>query len=258
MPATSTTAPLTRPSSLAARAGILAYGIASYALGMFGLFWFIAMYLDLAPFGSAPFTLAPGWAVAYNLALIAGFGVQHTIMARPAFKERWTKIIPPAMERSTFVLVTGVLVVIAMMTWQQMPELVWSVDAGPLAYGLRALGALGFGYLVLASFAIDHFELFGLKQVWRNATGNQPPKLPLVSRLMYRFDRHPLMTGILFGMWCTPSMRMDQLVMAAGFTVYIVIGVGIEERSLVARFGEGYRAYRRKVGALVPVPGRRA
>jgi len=256
MPAASTTAIANR-SSLAARAGILAYGILSYSLGMFGLFWFIAMHLDVVGFGTAPFSLSPMLAVAYNIALIAGFGVQHTIMARPAFKERWTKIIPQAMERSTFVLVTGVLVVVAMTTWQQMPELAWSMSAGPLAYGLRALGAIGFAYLVTASFVIDHFELFGLKQVWRNFTGDEPPRLPLVSRLMYRFDRHPLMTGVLFGMWCTPTMRMDQLVMAIGFTIYIVIGVSIEERSLVERHGESYRAYRRKVAALVPVPGRR-
>lgn len=237
--------------------GVLVYGIACYALGMGGLFWLVLSSLGLIPFTGGPVNLgSTSAAITFNLAFVLLFGVQHAIMARPAFKRRWTQIIHPAAERSTFVLLAGGIMALTLWLWQPLTSTVWSIENATLAGLVRGLGALGWVYMVGASFAIDHFELFGLKQVWRNFRGAEPREVPMVSRLMYRFDRHPLMTGVLLGLWAQPSMTLDRLVLALGFTCYIVAGVTIEERTLVQQHGEAYRAYRRRVGALVPLPGK--
>ncbi len=245
-------------SSALGRTAVLVYGVVAYAIGIGGLLSLIAVSLGLLPLTGGPVAIGTtGGAIAFNLLFVALFGVQHAVMARPAFKERWTRIIPAAMERPTFVLLSGVIMGSAMWLWQPLPSTVWAVESAALANALRGVAALGWCYMLAASFAIDHFELFGLKQVWRNFVGSEAPRVPFVSRLMYRFDRHPLMSGILIGLWCTPSMTVGRLVLAAGFSAYIVIGVAMEERTLVALHGDGYREYRRKVGALVPLPGRR-
>jgi protein-S-isoprenylcysteine O-methyltransferase Ste14 len=224
-----------------------------------GLCWLIAASLDLVPFTGGPLELATrGQRVALGLGWVLLFGLQHAVMARPAFKARWTRVVHPAIERSSFVLVTGLIVSAMMLTWQPDPAPVWTVTQPALSIGMRVVAVLGWAYLFAASFAIDHFELFGLKQVWFHFRGRQLTALPVVSRFMYRFDRHPLMTGMLVGLWCTPVMRFDHLLLASGLSVYIVVGVLIEERTLVAVHGEGYRAYRRRVAALVPFPGRRS
>lgn len=246
------------PASTTARAGALVYGVLSYAIGIGGLVWLMATALGVVqPTGGPVAFDSTAAAIAFDLALIAVFGVQHAIMARPAFKARWTRVVPPAIERSTFVLVTGVLVSAMMWLWQPLEASVWAVESPVLAVGLRAVACLGWAYLLLASFAIDHFELFGLKQVWSFFRGVPMREHPVVTRMMYRFDRHPLMTGMLVGVWCTPAMTLGHLVLALGLTTYIVVGVAIEESTLVQVHGEGYREYRRRVPALVPFPGRR-
>lgn len=244
------------PSTLS-RLAILGYGVVSYAVGVTGLVWLIAASLDLVPFTGGGLSFAtPGTALAFNLSMVLLFGLQHAVMARPAFKERWTRVVPNSIERSTFVLVTGVIVSSMMFFWQPFEGLAWAVQNDALFVGLRVLGVLGWAYLFAASFAINHFELFGLQQVWRHFTGRPAPRVPFVQRLMYRFDRHPIMTGMLVGLWCTPVMTTSHLLLAAALTTYIAIGVTIEERTLVALHGDDYRAYRRAVPALVPLPGR--
>jgi protein-S-isoprenylcysteine O-methyltransferase Ste14 len=242
------------------RLAVLLYGVLSYAIGVTGLCWLIAASLDLVPFTGGPLELATrGQRVALGLGWVVLFGLQHAVMARPAFKARWTRVVHPAIERSSFVLVTGLIVSAMMLTWQPDPAPpVWAVTQPALSIGMRVVAALGWAYLFAASFAIDHFELFGLKQVWLHFRRRQPEPTVVVSRFMYRFDRHPLMTGMLLGLWCTPVMRFDHLLLATGLSCYIVVGVLIEERTLVAVHGEGYRAYRRRVAALVPFPGRRS
>jgi len=244
--------------STAARVGMLAYGVFAYAIGLSGLMWLILTCLGIVPqgFGLVE-TSSPGAAIALNLSLVALFGIQHVIMARPAFKERWTKIISPAAERSTFTLIAGVLMASAMAFWQPLAGSVWSLEAPAAVWTVRAIGALGWGYMLIASFAINHFELFGLSQVWGYFRGQEPRRLPLVARLMYRFDRHPIMTGILLGLWAAPTMDTTRFVLAAFFTTYMILGVLIEERTLVQVHGDAYRAYRRRVAALVPFPGKR-
>ena len=255
------TAPLsaapTAPS-FPARAAMLAYGVLCYAIGLSGLMWLILTCLGIVPQGLGLVeTSSPTAGIALNLALVGLFGVQHVIMARPAFKRRWTRLIPAAAERSTFVVISGSLMALAMALWQPVAGSVWSLESPAAVWAVRVVGGLGWTYMLLASFAINHFELFGLSQVWNYFRGHQPRPLPLVARFMYRFDRHPIMTGILLGLWGTPSMDTTRFLLAAFFTGYMILGVLIEEGTLVQVHGEAYREYRRRVAALVPFPGRR-
>lgn len=249
---------LARPS-LTSRLAVVAYGVVCYALGLAGLVWLITAMLGLVPFAVGPtlFESTAG-AVAFDLALIAVFGVQHAIMARPSFKRAWARHLPAATARPTFTLLAGGLTALILFAWQPLPGHAWNLEATWQVVGLRGLAVVGWSYLLVASFVIDHFELFGLKQVWRNFTGGEEPSVPFVVRGMYRFDRHPIMTGMLIGLWVTPTMSMSQLVLALGFTAYMVVGVTLEEGTLVEHHGDDYRGYRRDVGALVPFPGKRA
>lgn len=250
--------PRAQSGSILSRIGILAYGITSYAIGVTGLCWLIAVSLGLVPFTGGPLdfqSASAGVALAAGFVLL--FGVQHTIMARPEFKERWTRVIHPAAERPTFVLITGLIVCSMLWLWQPVEGNAWAFESPIAVWSLRSLGALGWTYLFAASFAIDHFHLFGLRQVWQNFRGTDGTAPRFVIRWMYTFDRHPIMSGMLVGLWCTPVMGYDHLMLAAFLTSYIAIGVLIEERTLVQLHGDNYREYRRRVPALVPHPGRR-
>jgi protein-S-isoprenylcysteine O-methyltransferase Ste14 len=173
-------------------------------------------------------------------------------MARPAFKIWWTRFIPPATERATFVLVTCAILILMVSQWRPLPEIVWRVENSLLAAGLTALSFAGFGIVLVTTFLIDHFELFGLKQTWRFATERPSARPHFVERLFYRWVRHPLMTGFLIAFWATPLMTQGHLLFAVVTTAYILIGIRIEERDLVAAHGESYLDYRRRVPALVP------
>ena len=246
------------PSALS-RVGILLYGVVCYAIGVTGLCALILTCFGLIPFTDGPVVIrSAALAVLFNLGFVAVFGIQHAIMARPEFKARWTKIIPAAMERSTFTAVAGGLMLITLFMWQPMPQVLWNVEASGVRLAIYGLAGLGWAYLFGASFAINHFELFGLQQVYLNLRQRQPRDLPFVQRFMYRFDRHPLMTGFLIGFWATPTMTVDRLVLALGFTAYIVAGVAIEERDLIRAHGESYLRYKRDVGSLIPTPRRGA
>lgn len=237
------------------RSGILAYGLASYLAGVAALLGLILVMLGLVPFTGGPVRIGhPVLAALFNLGLIAAFGLQHSLMARAGFKERWTRVIHPAMERSTYVLATGLVLLPVMWLWQPMPAVVWSV-ASPMGRGaLTCFALLGWAYLFLASFAIDHFELFGLQQVWRAFRGKAQASVPFRERWMYRFDRHPIMTGVLIGIWVTPVMTLGHLLFATACTAYLCIGVHFEERALRRQWGAAYEDYRRRVGTLVPLP----
>lgn len=230
-----------------------ACGLAAYAVGVAGLLALILRTLGVLPGGTPPVALAGTWsAIAMNLGLIAVFGVQHAIMARPAFKERWTRIVPRALERSIFVALSGLLMGAIVWLWQPLPAAIWTVEGGAARAALVGLCAAGWAYLLLASFAIDHFELFGLRQVWRGLHGLETPPPSFRARLMYHFDRHPIMTGVLVGLWSTPDLTLGRLVLALGFSAYIVVGVTIEERDLRRRHGATYAAYARRARTVVP------
>lgn len=252
-----TRAPHDRRAALPGRLASLLYGVVAYVA-------FLAAFLYMVGFVSGfgvPVTVDGGRpasqteALLVNGGLLALFAIQHTIMARKAFKQRWTKVVPQQIERSTFVLAASAILGAIFWQWRHMPGFVWHVD-GPAAYALHAVGFLGWGVVLVSSFVIDHFDLFGLRQVVRHfrALPADPPHFR--ERSLYRFVRHPLMLGFILAMWSTPAMTMGHLFLAAMSTGYILLGIQIEERSLVAEHGPRYLDYRRRVPMLLPLPRR--
>jgi len=195
-------------------------------------------------------------ALAIDIGLLALFAVQHSGMARPAFKRWWTRFVPPAIERSTFVLVSSVVLALLFWLWRPLPQVVWQVDAGLARGVLWGVSLFGWLLVLTSSFTINHFELFGLRQVWLHARGRVAKDEPFVIRAMYRIVRHPLMLGFLIAFWVTPTMTIGHLLFTAVVTGYIFVAVKfLEERDLVAMHGDTYRDYQRKVPMLLP--GRR-
>jgi protein-S-isoprenylcysteine O-methyltransferase Ste14 len=240
-------------ASLAKRLGVLTYGVASYALGVIALVAWILAMLGVIRFSGGPVgELATGPALALDLGLLVAFGLQHSVMARPTWKARWLRVVGPALERPTYMLATGLVLLPVLWLWQPMPTVIWALE-DPIATGvIYAVAVSAWVYLLVASFAIDHFELFGLRQAWSFFVGRPMAPVEFRERWMYRFDRHPIMTGALLGMWAAPTMTLGHLVFAIGFSLYIAVGVFFEERSLLAQWGAHYEDYRRRVGSIVP------
>ena len=193
-------------------------------------------------------------ALAIDLALIALFAVQHSVMARPAFKRWFTRVVPAPLERSTFVMATNVVLVLLYWQWRPLPALAWDVEAGAARALLHGLAALGWLVVLASTFLIDHFDLFGVRQSWRAALGRGPrPSSPFVTRALYRIVRHPIMLGFLIAFWAAPTMTWGHLLFAGVTTGYILVAVKyLEERDLVAQFGDTYRDYQRRVPMLLP------
>lgn len=192
-----------------------------------------------------------GLALGINGAILGLFAIQHTIMARPAFKRWWTQYIPPAIERSTFVAITCAILVLLFWQWRPMPQVIWQVE-GVGAVALHALFALGFAVVLVSTFLIDHFDLFGVKQVLSHAVGREIPSAQFKERGFYKYVRHPLMLGFLIAFWATPTMTTGHLFFAVMTTGYILLALIIEERTLVALHGEAYEDYRRRVPKIIP------
>jgi len=193
-------------------------------------------------------------ALMIDIALLALFAVQHSGMARPAFKRWWTRFVPPPIERSTFVLVSSGVLALLFWQWRPLPQVIWQVDNGLASGLLWAVSLLGWLLVLTSSFAINHFELFGLRQVWLHARRRSPKDEPFVLRAMYRIVRHPLMLGFLIAFWATPAMSLGHLLFAVVVTGYIVVAVKfLEERDLVAVHGDAYRDYQRRVPMLLPL-----
>ncbi|MCL6711468.1 isoprenylcysteine carboxylmethyltransferase family protein [Pseudomonas sp. R2.Fl] len=193
-------------------------------------------------------------ALMIDIALLALFAVQHSGMARPAFKRWWTRFVPPPIERSTFVLVSSGVLALLFWQWRPLPQVIWQVDNGLASGLLWAVSLLGWLLVLTSSFAINHFELFGLRQVWLHARRRSPKDEPFVLRAMYRIVRHPLMLGFLIAFWATPAMSLGHLLFAVVVTGYIVVAVRfLEERDLVAVHGDAYRDYQRRVPMLLPL-----
>lgn len=187
-----------------------------------------------------------------NVVLLGLFAIQHTIMARPAFKNWWCRLVPRPIERSTFVLVASALLALMMWQWRPLPEVVWQLDAPLPRNAVLALSFGGWLLVLYATFVIDHFDLFGLRQAWfhfRNVEYHHPP---FVERTIYKVVRHPLMLGFLIAFWAAPTMSQGRLLFAVVTTAYILVAVRIEERDLVAMLGESYKDYRRRTPRLFP------
>ena len=240
----------------------LGYALVAYLIFFASFVWLILFTGDL-PY--APTTVdraidgAPlAQAVLVDLGLIALFGLQHSVMARPAFKARWTKIVPPSVERTTYVLAASIALILILRFWHTLPGELWDVRGAAITPAIWALFAIGWGVLFISTWLINHFELFGLLQAWRH--GRETPVAPPVLRepLFYKWVRHPLYLGFAIAFWATPHMTSSHLLLAAGMTLYILVGIAHEERDLVAHFGPAYDDYRKRVGMLIPGLGRRA
>ncbi|MCA8981021.1 MAG: isoprenylcysteine carboxylmethyltransferase family protein [Planctomycetes bacterium] len=235
----------------------------AYGLGTYGLFLGTFLYVMFFVLGwFVPTTLAGGReaslteALLVNGGFLALFAVQHTIMARTAFKRWWTKIIPAQLERSTFVLITCAILLGMVWQWRAMPGTVWAVE-GTLAHVLTGIALVGWAVVLLSTFLIDHFDLFGVRQVVRYFRGLPAERPRFVERVFYKHVRHPLMTGFLIAFWAAPVMSVGQLFFAVMCTGYILFGLQVEERTLVGEHGQSYRDYQRRVPMLIPL-GRRS
>ena len=193
-----------------------------------------------------------GLALIVNILLLALFTIPHTIMARPGFKQWWTTIVPNHIERSTYVMISNLLMILLMWQWQPMVGVVWSVENPVGALILWSLFGIGWVSIVISSFMINHFDLFGTRQVYLHLLNREYSPLEFKTRGFYNYVRHPLMVGWIVAFWSTPDMTVGHLVFAIGTTVYILIAIQIEERDLVKFHGEAYESYRRRVSMIVP------
>lgn len=202
---------------------------------------------------------ALGPALAVNLLLLSLFAIQHSGMARPAFKRWWTQFVPEPIERSTYVLLSSVALIVLFWFWRPMPQIIWDVTDRPLASAvLWGLFALGWTTVLLSTFMIGHANLFGVEQVWLNLRGRLRGPDGFRTPAFYRLVRHPIMVGFLIGFWATPFMTAGHLLFALITTGYILVATQLEERDLVAHFGDVYLDYRRRVPAFLPLTRRRA
>lgn len=239
---------------------ILAYGLLAYA-SFHACFLYLIVFLNDGP---VPFTLASGAAMplpralAIDLGLIALFAGQHTVMARRAFKRVWTRLVPEPIERSTFTFASVACLALIMTRWVPIAGDVWHVDEPVLRASLWCLQGAGWLILVASTFLIDHWALFGVRQVLAHCRGVALPEQSFRTPSLYRLVRHPMMVGILIGFWATPDMTSGRLVIAAVLTLYVPIGVRLEERDLVATLGDDYRRYQQRVPRLIPALRRRA
>jgi protein-S-isoprenylcysteine O-methyltransferase Ste14 len=185
--------------------------------------------------------------------LLLVFALQHSIMARPAFKRRWTKIVPEAAERSTYVLASSLALILVFAFWQPLGGIVWSVTNRSLALLLNVISALGWITVLASTFLIDHFDLFGLRQGWFALRGRPYQPIGFRTPAFYRIVRHPLYVGFLLAFWAAPTMTVTHLLFALLTSGYIFVAVQFEERDLEAALGPAYREYRRRVPMFVPL-----
>jgi len=240
------------------KAMTLFYGVVAY-MAFFGtILYMIGFVADRwVPKGINDGLTGPvGLAVAINLALVLSFGVQHTIMARPAFKRWWTQFVPKAVERSTFVLASSAILAATFWLWRPIPGTVWQVENSLGQMAIYGFFALGWFLVFFSSFLINHFDLFGLRQVFLAFKNRPYTPVPVKVVSLYRLVRNPLMLGFLIAMWATPHMTLGHLLFAAAMTTYIFIGIQFEERTLSKELGEEYQAYRARTPMLIPVPGK--
>jgi protein-S-isoprenylcysteine O-methyltransferase Ste14 len=238
----------------------LLFAIVCYAI-FFGTFLYLIAFVGDFQIGSISprtvdnpaSTMTLAGAAITDLALIALFGLQHSVMARPGFKKAWTRTIPAHVERSMYVLLSSLALIIMFRFWQPIDSTVWSVS-NPIASDiLWVLFWLGWGLVLVSTFLINHFELFGLQQAWFHMRARMDRKAPeLREPSLYRFVRHPMMLGFFFAFWATPDMTVGHLLLAVGLSAYILIALHYEERDLVSVFGADYEAYRGRVGMLIP------
>ena len=243
------------------RAASLLFSLVAYAI-FFATFLYLIVFVGDIPIAGQTVDRGPdapiATAVLIDVALIALFGLQHSIMARQWFKRAWTRTVPEHLERSAYVLAASAALIVMFLLWRPIPNIVWDVTGTALEVPLWILFATGWLIVLLSTFLINHFELFGLQQAWFHVQSKQSAAPQLRQPFFYRWVAHPLYAGFFLAFWATPKMTLGHLLFAAGMSVYILIAIRYEERDLKGLFGKDYEDYRASVGMLTPRFGRRS
>jgi protein-S-isoprenylcysteine O-methyltransferase Ste14 len=244
---------------------IAAYGVVAYVMFLLTFLYLIGFVadadfmvggvhlvgksIDRGGLGDGTLTVT---AVVIDVLLLALFAIQHSVMARAGFKSWWTRVVPHSAERSTYIIASNICLIVLVVAWYPITHDIWRVTAQPWRTVLTATALLGWTIALLSTFLIDHFDLFGLRQVFARLRGRRPAEHDFRTPLFYRMVRHPLYLGFLLAFWATPRMTLGHLLFAVGTTGYILLAVRFEERDLSRVFGEQYRDYRRRVPMLIP------
>jgi protein-S-isoprenylcysteine O-methyltransferase Ste14 len=233
------------------------YGLAAYLVFFGTILYAIGFVTGLfVPKTIDTGTVVPlAEALIVNVLLMALFAVQHSVMARKQFKQWWTQYIPRSVERSTYVLLASLALILLFWQWRPIPTVLWQVADPQLALAVTGVSMIGWVLVFLSTFLINHFELFGLHQVANNLTGRPMPQVRFRTPVLYKVVRHPIYLGFIIAFWIAPVMTVGHLLFAAVTTAYIFVGIWLEERDLVEMFGDEYRSYRNRVAMLVPFLG---
>ena len=229
---------------------LIFFGTFLYAIGFIGNFG-VPRTLDGASDGSFLINLL------IDAGLLTLFAVQHSVMARKWFKDAWTRVVPQPLERSTYVLFSSLALIFLFWQWRPLGGIVWSVESPIGIFVLYSLFAFGWALVLVSTFLINHFDLFGLRQVWFYLLGKSYEPLKFGTPALYRVVRHPLYVGWFFAFWMTPQMTFAHLLFSIATTAYILLAIQFEERDLLREHGESYEEYRREVPMLVPFTGKR-
>jgi protein-S-isoprenylcysteine O-methyltransferase Ste14 len=239
----------------------MSFALIAYAI-FFATFLYLIAFVGNVPMVQRTVDVGPAAPVAaaivIDIALIALFGLQHSVMARQGFKRAWTRIVPEPAERSVYVLLASLMLIIMFAFWRPIEGTLWSVTNPILQMVLWVLFGLGWGIVLLSTFLLNHFELFGLQQAWLNLQRRQAEPHQLRQPMLYKWIAHPLYAGFFLAFWATPHMSYGHLLLSVGMSVYMLIAIRYEERDLTNYYGEDYTAYRRTVGMIFPRFGRRA
>ena len=232
----------------------LLYGLASYAVFFLTFLYAIGFVSGLAvPKTVDTGTMVPlAEAIIVNLLLMSAFAIQHSVMARKPFKKWLTQFVPKPVERSTYVLLASLVLILLFWQWRPLPAVVWHIENPQVAMAMTGLSFIGWLTVLSSTFLINHFELFGLHQVANNLAGKPMPSPRFRTPLYYKFVRHPIYLGFIIAFWSAPTMTMGHLLFAGVTTAYIFVGIFLEERDLIDLFGDDYRRYKTRVSMLVP------